>query len=385
MSLSGRTLMQPGVASAQLRAADAAIEGAAVNLESSIRQQYLAVLQAEAREELAARQLERNEEFLRLADARFNVGQNTLLDVRQAQVARGQSEVALLQAQQAVTVEKLRLFQSIGLPAPDDPSVVVLTDSFPIAEPLWQLSDLLGDADDGNPDLAALRAQASSARVSERASKSSWLPSLSFSAGWSGFTQQFTSSSFAVDQARASADASADQCEFVNQNYLNPGLTPADCSAFALTPDAEQAIRDANAVFPFSFTAQPFQASMSVSLPIFTQFSRPAEIAQASARTDDALEAVRARELQVRTEVSQAFYALRAAHQAIGIQESNRVAAQEQLRLATERYRVGSGTFFELLDAQLAAQQAEADYINAVYGYHRSIAMLESAVGRPLR
>jgi outer membrane protein TolC len=46
---------------------------------------------------------------------------------------------------------------------------------------------------------------------------------------------------------------------------------------------------------------------------------------------------------------------------------------------------VGSGTFFELLDAQLAAQRADADYINAVYAYHRSVASLEAAVGRPLR
>ena len=83
--------------------------------------------------------------------------------------------------------------------------------------------------------------------------------------------------------------------------------------------------------------------------------------------------------------MSQAFYALQTAHESIRIQGTNRVAAQEQLRLATERYRVGSGTFFELLDAQLAAQQAEADYINAVYGYHQSIASLEAAVGRPLR
>jgi outer membrane protein len=385
MQFSGRTLMQPGVASARLRAADAAIEGAEVNLESSITQQYLAVLQAGAQFDLARRQLERNEEFLRLAQARFDVGQNTLLDVRQAQVARGQSEVALLQADHAVTVEKLRLFQFMGLPAPDNPAAVTLTDTFPIAQPGWELSNLLGEAASTNPDLSVLRAQAASARATERASKSSWLPSLQFSAGWSGFTQQFTNTDVLIQQAQAGATAAIAECEFLNQNYLNAGSTPQNCSLLGFTPDAEQAIRTSNSVFPFSFTSQPFQASLGVSLPLFTQFSRPAEIAQASAQTDDAMEAVRARELQVRTDVSQAYYALRAAYEAIRIQEENRVAAQEQLRLATERYRVGSGTFFELLDAQVAAEQAEADYINAVYTYHRAIATLEAAVGRPLR
>jgi outer membrane protein TolC len=83
--------------------------------------------------------------------------------------------------------------------------------------------------------------------------------------------------------------------------------------------------------------------------------------------------------------VSQAYYALQTAYETITIQEQNRVAADEGLRLASERYRVGSGTFFELLDAQLAAEQADRDYINAVYGYHRAISTLEAAVGRPLR
>jgi outer membrane protein len=46
---------------------------------------------------------------------------------------------------------------------------------------------------------------------------------------------------------------------------------------------------------------------------------------------------------------------------------------------------VGSGTFFELLDAQVAALRAEHDYVNAIYDYHKSLAALEAAIGRSLR
>lgn len=383
--LSGATLAQPGLARAQLHAAEAAIDGARTTLESAVRQQYLSVLQARAQVELAELQLRRNDEFLRLAQARFQVGQATLLDVRQAEVARGQSEVGLLQAGQTVIVEKLRLFQLMGIPAPVDLSVVTLTDSFPVVEPDWSLGDLLAAADADNPDVNTLRARASAARSSESAAKSEWLPTLDFSAGWSGFTQQFTNNQFLVDQARQSAAANQLECDFSNAAWLNPGMTPLNCDLLALTPENEAAIRTQNTAFPFDFTAQPFSARVILSLPLFTQFGRPLRISRASAAADDAWEAVEARRLQVRTDVSRAFYALQTAHESIRIQATNRVAAQEQLRLATERYRVGSGTFFELLDAQLAAQQAEADYINAVYGYHQSIASLEAAVGRPLR
>ena len=396
LSLDGRTLLQPGLARAQLRAADASFTGAEINLESQIRQQYLAVLQSEAQVELAEVQVTRNQEFLRLARARYEVGQNTILDVRQAEVALGQAEISRLQYRQAVVVDKLRLFQQMGVPAPDDPATLTLSDTFPIVEPQWQLSDILRDALDVNPDLTALRAQHSSAKANERAVKSEWLPSLSFSAGWSGYTQQFTDPEPIIQNSILGAEQSAATnmlaCEFQNDiiaGLATPTVNPLDCSLLEFGPADEAALRQTiegqNTGFPWSFTRQPFSASMGISFPIFTQFSRPLRNSQASAQEADAREAVRARELDVRTAVSQAYYGLLASYEGIGIQQQNRVAAGEGLTLATERYRVGSGTFFELLDAQLAAETAERDYINAVYAYHQSIAMLEAAVGRPLR
>jgi outer membrane protein TolC len=396
MSLNGRTLMQPGVARAELRAADAAIESSEINLESTVRQQYLAVLRAQAQAEAAQVQVTRNEEFQRLAQARYDVGQNTMLDVRQAQVTLGQARVALLQAVQLVTVEKLRLFQQMGVPAPDDPSAVTLSDTFPIVPPSWALAALLDDAADANPDLRALRARQASANANERATKSDWLPSFSLSARWSGYTQQYTDATWYVDQQVASAEsntaANLETCNFRNDVIAGLGLSydPINCSALdTWTSEREQQLRewytDQQSVFPFNFTRQPFSASVGVSFPIFTQLDRPLRTAQASAQADDAREYVRARELDVRTAVTQAYYGMLAAHEAIQIQEQNQVAAAEGLRLATERYRVGSGTFFELLDAQLAAQNADRDYINAIYAYHQAIATLEAAVGRPLR
>jgi len=383
--LSGTTITQPGLARAEMRATEAQIDGATVNLRVAVQQQYLAALQAEAQVEIAQLQVTRNEEFLRLAQARFQVGQATMLDVRQAEVAKGQADVSLLQARQLVIVEKLRLFQQIGVPAPEDPNVVSLPDTFPVTEPQWNLTELLRSADMDNPDVAVLEARAAAARSSEKSAKAQWLPTLSFSAGWSGFTQESRNPDFLVASARNSALSSQAQCTYTNQAWLNAGETPLDCAALGLTPEQEQQIRAGNDVFPFSFTTQPFSARVSLSLPIFTQFGRESRIADAAQRADDAREQVEGQRLLVRTNVTQAYYGLVAAYQAIGIQETNRVAAQEQLRLATERYRVGSGTFFELLDAQVAAQRAEADYVNAIYAYHRAIASLEGAVGRPLR
>jgi outer membrane protein len=175
-------------------------------------------------------------------------------------------------------------------------------------------------------------------------------------------------------------------CQYQNAAWLNGGFTPLDCSQlYVFAQSEQQAIRDAQTAYPFSFTTQPFQAQLTVSIPIFSNFSRPLQVAQAKAQRDDLTESVRARGLEVRTQVSQAYLTLQTAYRAIGIQDTSRAAAHEQLQLATERYRVGSGTFFDLLDAQLQQLSTEFDYVNAVYLYHKAVADLEAAVGRPLR
>ena len=153
----------------------------------------------------------------------------------------------------------------------------------------------------------------------------------------------------------------------------------------ALQDPIAQQIRSANNVFPFQYTGQPFQASIRLSLPIFTGFGRSLRLAQARAAEEDADESERARRLQVRSDVHARWLGLQTSYQAIAVQAANREAARDQLRLAQDRYRLGAGTSLEVSDAQNSVQRAEGDYVNAVYDYHKAVAALEAAVGRPLR
>lgn len=384
--LSGATLSQPGLARAQLRATDADIEGASRALVAGVTQQYLGVLQAQENAAVAARQVERNVEFLKLAEARYAVGQATLIDVRQAQVGRGQAEVASLRARNAVSVEKLRLFELLGVTAPADLATVQLSDSFSVQAPRWQRDELLRLAEQQNPALLALRARERAASWGVKAATSSYGPSVSFNLGWSGFTQQFTDLDPILASQQASFAALLQECQDENTIRANAGVTPPrDCSPYVWSPAQEAAIRQQNSVYPFEFTSQPFQAGLRVTLPLFTNFSRAQRVSEARATHDDLSESVRERALAVQTEVSQGYLTLQTLHQAVAIQDTNRTAAGEQLQLATERYRVGSGTFFDLLDAQVATQRAEFDYVTAIYDYHRALAALEAAVGQALR
>jgi outer membrane protein len=366
-----------------------------VNLRVEIETQYLTTLQATAQVAVARQQVARNAEFLRLAQARYKVGQATLLDVRQAEVSKGQSDVALLRAVQAENEAKLELLRRMGVEPPVAVDRIALSDSFPVTPPSFELDTLLALADAQNPTLRSQRARRTAAGYAVRSAKSEFFPTLSVQAGWSGFTQQFTNDRFLLDQQLGGAQAQAAQCQYDNQvrSALSLGGVVPDCFAAAgldatgtalLDPVSRQ-IRDANDVFPFDYTGQPFQASLRISLPIFTGFGRSLRVSQAREQEQDADENARALRLQVRSDVQARYLALHTAYQAIGVQAASREAARDQLRLAQERYRLGAGTALELSDAQNAVQQAEGDYVTAVYDYHKAIAALEAAVGRSLR
>jgi outer membrane protein TolC len=393
--LSGTTLTGPAQQKALERATQQDIEDAGVGLRFDVTTQYFTVAAATAQTEVAREQVRRNSEFLRLARTRYQVGQATLLDVRQAEATHGTSQVSLLRAAQAENEAKLELFRRMGVVPPTAVEQVALIDSFPVTEPTYKLDDILRLAEDQNPSLRALRERQSAAGAAVRSARSEYLPTLTARAAWSGFTQQYTNVNTLLGQQLTAAQSSAAQCQFNNQVRTGLGLggTSPDCfSPYGLNPSGtqllgltEQGIRNQNSVFPFDYRHEPFQASLTLSLPIFTGFGRSLRLSQARASRDDAEESVRASALLVRANVHARYLALQTSYRAIGIQEYSRTAAREQLRLAQDRYRVGLGTALDVTDAQNAVQRAEGDYVNAVYEYHRATAALEAAVGRSLR
>ncbi|NOT09355.1 MAG: TolC family protein [Gemmatimonadales bacterium] len=402
--LSGQELAATGQQQASRRATEADITNAGEQLRNDVTTQYLNALQATAQTEVARQQVQRNSDFLELARARYQVGQNTMLDVRQAEVLKGQSDVALLRAQQTENEAKIELFRRMGVTIPGTPETVALPDSFPVTEPQFDQNQLLSLARDENPSLKAFSARERAATWNTRSAKSRFLPTINLSASLNGFTQQFTDENILIGGRIASAQGQAENCRFQNAligslpggagvpGYPNGGII-ADCNAFsnldatgdALTPEARAQLLERNQVFPFSFTKQPFSARLTISLPIFDGFGRNLQVAQARAQEDDLAESVRATTLLVESNVRSRYLGVINAHRAILVQEQNRQSAREQLRLAQDRYRLGSGSSLEVSDGQNTVTRAEGDYVNAVYEYHKAIAALEFAVGRPLR
>lgn len=382
--LNRATFITPRLQRANRDAVEADITGSAEVLRSNVTQQYLSVLQAEERASLQDTLLVAAQTQLILAKARSLVGSGTALDVSRAEVTVGQQQVQVLQARNQIEIEKLRLFQQMGVEQPAD---VVLVTRFPTLDQPPPLADVLASARQTNPVVLALRSREKVADFNVKRARSEYSPTLSVSTGISGYTYSFANSNFLTGQSSAQAIASRASCIRTEEvrAALNLPNSLAACQAIQFTDAQAAALRSDNRQFPLNFQKSPRSISASLSLPLFDGFAREQRVQEAQASRDDARFSVRARELAVTADVTAAYLTLTTAARTAALQAQNSAKARLELKFTQDRYRSGAVNLVDVTDARAAYERAESDRINAIFDYHKAFAALESAVGRPLR
>jgi len=383
--LNATTFLNPKIQSSTVKAADADIAGSAQLVRSTVAQNYLNALASRAKAELQDSLVTQNEVQLELAKAKLAVGSGTQLEVSNAEVALGQAKVAALQAHNQVEIDKLRLFQTMGV---RQPANVQLTTDFPVRAPDFTLESVLDLARERNPALNALHARDKVASLSVKSAQSQYIPSLQMSAGWGGYTYQYANSNYPVTMTQSQMQNSIASCYTQDSLRVGAGMPSIHGQCDALPrfgPDIAAQIRSDNNQFPFGFTKQPFQVSAMLSLPIFDGFQREQRIEEAKAQRNDARYNIRKQELAVTADVTAFYLTVATNARAVELQEQNAAKARQELELAQEKYKVGAANYLDLANARASYEQAENDRINAIYQYHISFAQLENAVGRPLR
>ena len=383
-TLDGRILM--GIPQARAERDARIAEGLASQSQVvfQVHQAYLEIMRQSEGLAVAEQELARALGNLRLAQGMMEVGSGTPLDTRQAEVAVGRARVALLVAQNGVRTAKFRLAQRLGLDPQDD---FTLSTTFHLTEPRWEEADLESMALEGNPSLRGLRAGLRAQEHSVRMARSAYYPTLSITLSSSGFAREASNPDFLVGQAQASSIQRILQCEATNEVYrrLADPLPTVDCSRFLFTEAQRRSIIDGNSKFPFDFTRQPPSASISFSIPILQGLRRQRDLEASRIARENTRLQVRNSELALRADIASGLANLRTAYEAALIEEQNQVWADEQLRLARERFQLGLATFLELVEAETVKARADRERIAAIFAYHDALASLESVVGISLR
>lgn len=126
------------------------------------------------------------------------------------------------------------------------------------------------------------------------------------------------------------------------------------------------------------------QVSIGLNWPLFNKFVRERNVDNQAAQIDiaeaNAAEAGR----QVQAQLIAQFASLDAARIRIDVAGQSLAASREDIRVVSERYRLGVATLVDLLVSQEGLTQAELDMVNAWLDYLRTKAQLEATLGRAL-
>jgi outer membrane protein len=108
---------------------------------------------------------------------------------------------------------------------------------------------------------------------------------------------------------------------------------------------------------------------VTVSLPLFSGFQTSVASQQAVLRSEIADETVRQTQRQVQSDVKKALLNLESAYKQLDVTVKNVKSAEEDQRIATERYSLGAGTLLDQLTAVANYTKALSDNVNASYNY----------------
>jgi outer membrane protein len=124
--------------------------------------------------------------------------------------------------------------------------------------------------------------------------------------------------------------------------------------------------------------------SLSVSLPIWDDGRREIAITQARVNRDVSRAIREDLERAARPDVTSAFEAYVTAQATTELSRTGVLVARENYRVQESRYRAGSTTILDVLDAQIRLTQSEADLVQSRYAARLALAGLEAILGHRL-
>jgi outer membrane protein len=310
-------------ARANQAAAEASFVDARFQQALTTTNQFLDALAAEQLVRVRETSVRRAEEQLKTSIAKLQAGSATRSDSLRSRVTLGSAQLDLIRAQTDLATAEAGLGRLIG----ETGRVKALDDSAFYRVIQWpDTAALRSEAEAKSPRIQSSVAAADAARAGLKATRAAYWPSLDLAANtaWN-------------------ASRSSDYDVYSNR-----------------------------------------QLSLGLRWSIFDGFARELAVAERSASLDVAAATAADERRSVAAELTARLAELAAARVQIDITGTSVVAAEEDLRVQRERYRLGASTIVDVLTSQEALSQAEVDVVVARFDYLRAKASVEALIGRRL-
>jgi outer membrane protein len=323
----GQRLYALRTANYDIAAAEANRVAVKYNVALQVKQQYYAVLASIESRDAADLQMAQATEQFKTSVAKVRAGVATRSDSLRGVVQVGNAQLALITAQTNKEAADAALTRLVGSEVP------VTADPASMQENMAALPD--------SAELAAL------AKVGP-----------------------------AVKQAQANVDAAEETRKASKATYL-PSLS-ASYSRTGSGTDPRFGLGDGQ----FAYNGR---LSFSLSYPVFNNFQREGQVVVAKVAEVNAQVALRDAQLGAQQSLTQYIGALRGASQRVAVQVASVAAAEEDVRVQQQRYNIGASVLLDLITSQAALATAEQALIQARYDYRIARAQLEALIGRDLQ
>jgi outer membrane protein TolC len=289
----------------------------------NVTTQYFLTLAAQQLVRVREASVQRANEQLQISVAKLQAGSATRSDSLRSVVTLGNTRLDLVNAQADVAATQAELARQIG----QDGRVAAADDSsFYVVNTSVDTAALHEEVVASSPKVQSADAAASAARAFLKSSQAAYWPTVTLSGAtnWTGTSNR--------------------DYQLFNQRQLAIGLNWNLFNRFVREQTIDNRI---SAVDAAEATAADTRRQVGSSLT--------AELAQ-----------------------------LDAAALKIQITQTSVAAAQEDLRVVGERYRLGAATILDVLTSQEALTQAQVDAVTARFEYVRAKAQIEALIGRDL-
>lgn len=125
-----------------------------------------------------------------------------------------------------------------------------------------------------------------------------------------------------------------------------------------------------------------FNSSISINIPLFNGFKNSAKLQQAKIAIKESDHQAESLTNGIKLEVKGAFFTVKEAQEKVQTQQKTIEQAKEAQRLARLMYSEGASTQLDVLNADLAVQQAKMNYNQSLFEYNVALANLKKSINQ---
>jgi len=296
-----------------------------INVIAEVHRTYYQLLKSQQLVEVAKQSLDLAEQQVELAKRKYELGAAKKTDLLKSEVAAGTARSSLISQEALLYAAESDLLNALGLIGQN--KEIDINTNIDALEPLMAYEEALSILKSNNPGIISAELQLKTSKINKKLTNATRLPSLSAT--------------------------------------LDYGATDSELDGLS------SSLKD-----DWSMTTR-----LNLSFPLFTGMAL-------STKSQQAKLAVKVQENVVTTTTNDAIVLLEEYYETVNdyfkiipIFEEVLGSAEEDLKLASEQYRLGSISVLELLDAQVSVTQARADFVTAKYNAKIQESYLKAQLG----